>query len=40
MIVTKIALEHNIVDPFTKNFTNEVFEGHLESLGLLDMYIR
>ncbi|KAL4035561.1 hypothetical protein IC575_004263 [Cucumis melo] len=29
VIVTKIASEHNIVDPFTKNFTAKVFEGHL-----------
>ncbi|KAA0059555.1 retrovirus-related pol polyprotein from transposon tnt 1-94 [Cucumis melo var. makuwa] len=40
VIVTKIALEHNIVDPFTKTLTTKVFESHLESLGLRDMYIR
>ncbi|KAA0048709.1 retrovirus-related pol polyprotein from transposon tnt 1-94 [Cucumis melo var. makuwa] len=40
VIVTKIASEHNIVDPFTKILTAKVFEGHLESLGLRDMYIR
>ncbi|TYK11980.1 retrovirus-related pol polyprotein from transposon tnt 1-94 [Cucumis melo var. makuwa] len=40
MIVTKIASEHNIVDPFTKTLTAKVFEGHLESLGPRDMYIR
>ncbi|TYK08819.1 gag/pol protein [Cucumis melo var. makuwa] len=34
VIDTKIALEHNIVDPFTKTPTAKVFEGHLESLGL------
>ncbi|KAA0050103.1 gag/pol protein [Cucumis melo var. makuwa] len=40
VIVTKIASEHNITDPFTKTLTAKVFEGHLESLGLRDMYIR
>ncbi|KAA0043390.1 retrovirus-related pol polyprotein from transposon tnt 1-94 [Cucumis melo var. makuwa] len=40
MIVTKIASEHNIVDPFTKTLTAKVFEGHLESIGPRDMYIR
>ncbi|KAA0050105.1 gag/pol protein [Cucumis melo var. makuwa] len=40
VIVTKIASEHNIVDPFTKTLMAKVFEGHLESLGLRDMYIR
>ncbi|KAA0058361.1 gag/pol protein [Cucumis melo var. makuwa] len=40
VIVTKIASEHNIVDPFTKTLTAKVFKGHLESLGLRDMYIR
>ncbi|TYK02506.1 gag/pol protein [Cucumis melo var. makuwa] len=40
VIVTKIALEHNIIDPFTKTLTTKMFEGHLESLGLRDMYIR
>lgn len=32
MIVTKIASEHKIVDPFTKVLTVKVFEGHLEIL--------
>ncbi|TYJ97931.1 gag/pol protein [Cucumis melo var. makuwa] len=40
VIVTKIASEHNIADLFTKTLTAKVFEGHLESLGLRDMYIR
>ncbi|KAA0036714.1 retrovirus-related pol polyprotein from transposon tnt 1-94 [Cucumis melo var. makuwa] len=40
VIVTEIASEHNIADPFTKTLTAKVFEGHLESLGLRDMYIR
>ncbi|KAA0037509.1 gag/pol protein [Cucumis melo var. makuwa] len=40
VIVTKIASKHNIADPFTKTLTAKVFEGHLESLGLRDMYIR
>ncbi|KAA0035875.1 retrovirus-related pol polyprotein from transposon tnt 1-94 [Cucumis melo var. makuwa] len=40
VIVTKIASEHNIADPFMKTLTAKVFEGHLESLGLRDMYIR
>ncbi|KAA0064189.1 gag/pol protein [Cucumis melo var. makuwa] len=40
VIVTKIDSEHNIADPFTKTLTAKVFEGHLESLGLRDMYIR
>ncbi|TYK17670.1 gag/pol protein [Cucumis melo var. makuwa] len=40
VIVTNIASEHNIVDPFMKTLTTKVFEGHLESLGLRDMYIR
>ncbi|TYK21329.1 retrovirus-related pol polyprotein from transposon tnt 1-94 [Cucumis melo var. makuwa] len=40
VIVTKIASKHNIADPFTKTLTVKVFEGHLESLGLRDMYIR
>ncbi|KAA0043608.1 gag/pol protein [Cucumis melo var. makuwa] len=38
--VTKIALEHNIADPFTKTLTAKVFEGHLENLVLRDIYIR
>ncbi|KAL4035990.1 hypothetical protein IC575_004704 [Cucumis melo] len=37
VIVTQIALTHNVVDPFTKPLTAKVFEGHLESLGLRDM---
>ncbi|KAA0045341.1 retrovirus-related pol polyprotein from transposon tnt 1-94 [Cucumis melo var. makuwa] len=40
VIVTKIASEHNIADPFTKTLTAKVFEGHLKSLSLRDMYIR
>ncbi|TYK05792.1 gag/pol protein [Cucumis melo var. makuwa] len=40
VIVTKIALEHNIANPFTKTLRAKVFEGHPESLGLRDMYIR
>ncbi|KAA0067816.1 gag/pol protein [Cucumis melo var. makuwa] len=40
VIVTKIASKHNIVDPFTKTLTAKVFQGHLKSLGLRDMYIR
>ncbi|KAA0049822.1 reverse transcriptase [Cucumis melo var. makuwa] len=40
VIVTKIASENNIADPFTKTLTAKVFEGHIESLGLRDMYIR
>ena len=40
VIVTKIASEHNIADPFTKTLTAKVFKDHLESLGLRDMYIR
>ena len=34
VIVTQIASEHNIADPFTKPLTAKVFEGHLVSLGL------
>ncbi|KAA0049626.1 gag/pol protein [Cucumis melo var. makuwa] len=40
VIVTKIASEHNIADPLTKTLMAKVFEGHLESLDLRDMYIR
>ncbi|KAL0546781.1 hypothetical protein IC582_016694 [Cucumis melo] len=40
VIVTKITSEHNITDPFTKTLTTKVFEGHLESLGPRDMYIK
>ena len=34
VIVTQIASEHNISDPFKKPLTAIVFEGHLVSLGL------
>ena len=34
VIVTQIASEHNIADPFTKPLTAKVFEGHQVSLGL------
>ncbi|KAA0064058.1 retrovirus-related pol polyprotein from transposon tnt 1-94 [Cucumis melo var. makuwa] len=40
VIITKIASKHNIVDPFTKTLMAKVFEGHLESLSLRDIYIR
>ena len=40
VIVTKITLEHNIADPFTKTLTAKVFEAHLESLDLRVLYIR
>ncbi|TYK16300.1 gag/pol protein [Cucumis melo var. makuwa] len=40
VIVTKITSEHNITDPFTKTLTIKVFEGHLKSLSLRDMYIK
>ena len=33
-VVTRIASEHNIADPFTKPLTAKVLEGHLVSLGL------
>uniref|UniRef100_UPI001C3E5785 Ty1/Copia family ribonuclease HI n=1 Tax=Picosynechococcus sp. (strain ATCC 27264 / PCC 7002 / PR-6) TaxID=32049 RepID=UPI001C3E5785 len=39
VIFTKTASEHNIADPFTKTLSAKVFEGHLESLGLQDIYI-
>ena len=39
VIVTKIASEHNIVGPFKKALSAKVFKGHLESLGLQDIYI-
>ncbi|KAA0049640.1 retrovirus-related pol polyprotein from transposon tnt 1-94 [Cucumis melo var. makuwa] len=39
VIVTKIASEPNIAYPFTKTLTDKVFETHLESLSLRDMYI-
>lgn len=39
VIVTKIASEHSIVYPFTKTLSAKVFESHLHSLGLRDMYI-
>ena len=35
--VMKIALEHNLADPFTKILPGRVFTGHLEGLGLRDM---
>ena len=38
VIVTKSPLEHNVVNPFTKELMIKVFEGHLESLGLRDMH--
>ena len=34
VIVTQIASEHNVADPFTKPLTAKVFEGNLVSLGL------
>ena len=34
VIVTQIASEHNITDPFRKPLMTKVFEGHLVSLGL------
>ena len=37
MIVTQVASEDNIADPFTKALTAKVFEGHLKSLGLRDL---
>ncbi|KAA0047457.1 gag/pol protein [Cucumis melo var. makuwa] len=40
VIVTKIASKHNIADQFTKTPMAKVFEGHLKSLVLRDMYIR
>ncbi|KAA0047359.1 retrovirus-related pol polyprotein from transposon tnt 1-94 [Cucumis melo var. makuwa] len=40
VIVIKTTSEHNIVDLFMKTLTAKVFEGHLESPGLRDMYIR
>ena len=39
VIVTKTASEHNIADPFTKALSAKVFEGHLQSLSLRDIYI-
>ena len=35
--VIKIASAENLVDLFTKTLTAQVFEGHLEGLGLRDM---
>ena len=35
--IMKIALEHNLTDPFTKTLPERVFTGHLEGLGLRDM---
>ena len=34
VIVTQIASDHNIANPFTKPLTTKVCEGHLVSLGL------
>ena len=39
VIVTKIASADNYADPFTKALQAIVFEGHIESLGLRDMYL-
>ncbi|WBP92221.1 reverse transcriptase domain-containing protein [Kitasatospora cathayae] len=36
VVVTKIASEDNIADPFTKTLPAKVFERHMGSLGLLD----
>ena len=38
VIVTKSALDHDIVNPFTKVLMVKVFEDYLESLGLRDMH--
>ena len=35
--VTKIGMEHNLADPFTKTLASKVFEAHLLGLGLRDM---
>ena len=37
VLVTKIDTKDNRADPFTKTLTANVFEGHLEGLGLRDM---
>ena len=37
VVVMKIALEQNLVDPFTKTLHERVFTSHLEGLGLRDM---
>ncbi|TYJ96627.1 gag/pol protein [Cucumis melo var. makuwa] len=37
VIVTRIALTHNVADRFTNFLMTKVFDGHLESLGLHDM---
>ena len=34
MVMAKIASAENIADPFTKLFTQKVFEKHLESMGV------
>ena len=36
--VTKVASQDNHADPFTKTLPTKVFMGHLESLGLQDMF--
>ena len=36
--VMKIASEQNLTDPFTKTLPERVFTGHLEELGLRDMF--
>ena len=35
--VTKIGMEHNLADPFTKTLLAKTFEAHMEGLGLRDM---
>ena len=35
--LTKIVMEHNLADPFTKTLASKPFEAHLEGLGLRDM---
>ncbi|KAH7575610.1 hypothetical protein JRO89_XS02G0162300 [Xanthoceras sorbifolium] len=37
VVVTKIASQDNLADPFTKTLMAKVFEGHLEGLRLPDM---
>ena len=37
VIVTQIASTYNVAEPFRKPLTSNVFEYHLESLGLRDM---
>ena len=36
--VTKIASTENLADPFTKTLSAKIFKGHLDGLGLRDMY--